>query len=198
MSKYTTEQVDALFTALAQGVVNISEGHTTIEEGSRIHRAMSALVDLHVTGQLTHGKPKLVQDAGTDLVTVKPATTVEAGEPIPEERCNGCKLRASMCDVPNTIEDHPLGRACFACRDTEDLIGKITPMLIAAPSRQLNQTSIARRLARKPLTLNRALYAMSRRNIIERAYSNAHERPSAVTYRLTESVIAAHPRYETK
>lgn len=189
---HTEDEIDALFAMLAQGVINIDSGLTTIENGSRVHRAMSRIVELRARGMLHHGEPKLVQNGG-DLVTVKPATAVEAGEPIPEERCTGCKMRADLCDVPNTIEDHPLGRMCFKCRDTEDLVGKITAMLLAAPSYQLNQTTIARKLGRKALSIGHALWVMQRRNITVRPISSSLERPSAITYRLSDSTINAAP-----
>jgi hypothetical protein len=44
--------LNEIMTALAHGVVNITCGHTTIEDGSRVHKAMSAIVEMHVAGKL--------------------------------------------------------------------------------------------------------------------------------------------------
>lgn len=44
--------LDACMTQLAQGVINIDEGHTNIEPTSRIHRAMSALISAFVRGEI--------------------------------------------------------------------------------------------------------------------------------------------------
>ncbi len=46
------EELNEAMTALAQGVININEGHASIEEGSRIYRAMAALVEAHVNGSI--------------------------------------------------------------------------------------------------------------------------------------------------
>ena len=48
----TKELLDQAMTALAQGVINITEGITTIEHESRVHRAMSYVVELYVQGRL--------------------------------------------------------------------------------------------------------------------------------------------------
>lgn len=37
---------------IAQGAVNISEGHLTIEAGSRVHRAMEAFCEYVTTGRV--------------------------------------------------------------------------------------------------------------------------------------------------
>lgn len=37
---------------IAQGTINISSGHTTIEEGSPVHRAMGSLCELVNTGKV--------------------------------------------------------------------------------------------------------------------------------------------------
>lgn len=100
--------------------------------------------------------------------------------------CQVCKLSAALCDVPNTLEHHRgLGYACFACRDTFDAGEKILAMLAQAPSRQLNQTHMARKLGRKPASLNRALVQLRRHGLIERAYRAGLEKPSATSYVLT-------------
>lgn len=52
----TEEQLDAIFAGLAQGVINIAEGLTTIEAESRIHRAMSALCELRNEGRIVLAK----------------------------------------------------------------------------------------------------------------------------------------------
>lgn len=46
------EELDLCLTALAQGVINIDTGLTTIEIGSRIHRAMSRIVEMYVRGNV--------------------------------------------------------------------------------------------------------------------------------------------------
>lgn len=103
-----------------------------------------------------------------DLVTVKPATPVEAGEPIPSR----------------TIADM-----------LEEDITEILALLVAAPSFQLNQTHIARRMGRRALSIGLPLTAMVRRGLIECPIKNPNlERPSARTYRLTAETIAANPR----
>lgn len=103
-----------------------------------------------------------------DLVTVKPATPVEAGELIPHRT------------VADTLEDQ---------------IRDILALLVAAPSYQLNQTHIARRMGVRALSIGQALTTMSRRGLVECPIKNPNlERPSARTYRLTAETIAANPR----
>lgn len=48
----TRDQFDAVLSALAQGVINICEGHTTIEADSRIHKAMSKVIEMWQKGEL--------------------------------------------------------------------------------------------------------------------------------------------------
>lgn len=45
-------EVDDAMTAIAQGAVNISEGHMTIEPGSRVHVAMLSILRFYHEGKL--------------------------------------------------------------------------------------------------------------------------------------------------
>lgn len=102
--------------------------------------------------------------------------------------CQVCKLSAALCDAPNTLEHHRvLGFACYACRDTADVAAKILLMLAVAPSWQLSQQHIARRLGRRAMSLNRAFVELRRNGLIENAYKTLHEKPSSTTYKLTEA-----------
>ncbi len=48
----TLDELDIAMTAIAQGVINIHEGLTTIEAGSRVHRAMAGILEAYTSGQL--------------------------------------------------------------------------------------------------------------------------------------------------
>ncbi len=104
-----------------------------------------------------------------------------------ETRCGCCKLPLTATVGP--IEHHPrLGWACWTCRHTDDMAGKVLSVLAKASACRLNQRTIAGKLGYKPTEINVGLVHLSRLGLIERAFSNPNlERPSAVTYQLTQA-----------
>lgn len=112
--------------------------------------------------------------------------------------CEPCGVRvAGPFTDANEIPDYKRAIAADATEPgtvaatLEDQIAKILAMLLAAPSYQLNQTTIARKLGCRALQIGQALTAMRRRGLVERPITNPNiERPSAQTYRLTAAAIA--------
>ncbi len=67
------QQLDAVMAGIAQGVINIAEGHTTIEKGSRVHECMAELCELVTSGAVgvIEPRPPLIS-GGTKWVGGKP------------------------------------------------------------------------------------------------------------------------------
>lgn len=107
-------------------------------------------------------------------------------------RCSGCRMPVASAVCPSASCGPLVDGKCWTCRDTAEAGAKILAMLARAPSMQLNQTYMARKLARRPLSLGPALRALRERGLIERAFSNPNlEKPSATTYKLTAAGLAA-------
>lgn len=107
-----------------------------------------------------------------DLVPVQfvgGTRTEPAGERLPD--CSDCHRLPCVCD--------------------DGTRASILEMLRRAPSCQLNQTSMAAKLGRKPSTLNPTLGVLVREGLIDRAYRNVGEKTSAITYQLTSAGRAA-------
>ena len=111
--------------------------------------------------------------------SIEPIALAEAApvEVMRDPRCVSCKVQRAT-----TYEE-----LCTECDRHEAQIKLVIAALKVAPSQQLNQRTLARKLGCTAAALNGALWKATHRKLIARAYLNAHEAPSAVTYKLTEA-----------
>lgn len=102
-------EYNAMLASIAQGVVNIAEGMTTIEQGSRIHRAMEQLCTAAHKGQIVLADPApshvvAVGDAFNGISLIGPFYDTEVANDYAENNHPGDDWHIVVLDPPPAEE----------------------------------------------------------------------------------------------